>query len=489
MAKSLTENTLEGFYFTFGRAISRGLIQVAVLAVLARILSIADFGLVSAALVIVAFAQVFSEMGMGPTVIQRPDLEPRHISTALTASLAAGFLIGIAIYFLAPAIQQFFRMDGLDRVVAVLAILFPIFGAGIVPRSLLQRKLAFRKLAAIELGAYMVGYAPVAIGLALLGFGVWSLVFAQIAEIAIRIALFTKASAKELRFGFQLAAFRELIGDSVGYTVARLGNFAALQGDYLVVGRWLGQESLGIYGRAYQLLMMPGNLFGTAVDTVLFPAMSSVQSEPTRLRQAYLRSVGVIALITLPLTGLLVVLAPEVIGIVLGDKWNAVIVPFQILVTTLLFRTSYKISDSLTRATGAIYQRAWRQWIYAAAVFTGSLVGQFWGLTGVAIGVSLAIALNFLLMLDLSVRVLKGGWRELALLHARHLLIAILTTGAAFYAATQLRPEHSEWVVAAAAGLAAAAVGGLLALTLPRLFGDEGRWAFALARKYTGRRK
>jgi hypothetical protein len=91
-------------------------------------------------------------------------------------------------------------------------------------------------------------------------------------------------------------------------------------------------------------------------------------------------------------------------------------------------------------------------------------------------------------MLDLSVRVLKGGWRELALLHARHLLIAVLTTGAAFYVATQLRPEHSEWLVAIAAGCAAAAVGGLIALTLPRLFGEEGRWAFALARKYARRR-
>ena len=71
MAKSLTENTVEGFYFTFGRAIGRGLIQVAVLAILARLLSIEDFGIFSAALVVVALAQVFRELGMGPTAIQR----------------------------------------------------------------------------------------------------------------------------------------------------------------------------------------------------------------------------------------------------------------------------------------------------------------------------------------------------------------------------------------------------------------------------------
>jgi PST family polysaccharide transporter len=165
-----------------------------------------------------------------------------------------------------------------------------------------------------------------------------------------------------------------------------------------------------------------------------------------------------------------------------------VIVPFQILVTTLLFRTSYKISDSLTRATGAVYQRAWRQWVYAAAVFAGSLIGQNWGIPGVAVGVSIAITLNFLLMLDLSVKVLKGGYRQLLLLHARHLLIAALTTAAAFYAAQALRPEASKWIVATAAGAAATAVFCLVALILPRLFGEEGRWAISLARKYTRRK-
>lgn len=489
MAKSLTESTVEGFYFTFGRAISRGLIQVVVLAILARTLSIADFGIFSAALVVVALAQVFSEMGMGPTIIQRADLDARHISTALTASLTAGVLIGAAIYLCAPLIERFFRIDGLAPVVASLAVLFPIMGAGIVPRSLLQKKLAFRQLAAIELGAYIFGYAPLAVGLAMFGLGVWSLVVAHIAEIVLRIALYIRASGKQFRFGFHAAAFRELIGDSAGYAVARLGNFVALQGDYLVVGRWLGSEALGVYGRAYQLLMMPGNLFGTAVDTVLFPAMSSVQSDRSRLQQAYLRSIGVVALISLPLTGLLVVLGPEVIGIVLGAKWDAVILPFQVLVTTLLFRTSYKISDSLTRATGAVYQRAWRQWIYAGAVFAGSLIGQAWGLTGVAVGVSLAIALNFLLMLDLSVKVLRIGYRRLFVLHARHLLVAAATTAAAFYTAVELRPDTSKFLVATAASGVAAIVGGIIVLAVPRLFGEEGRWAFGLLRKYTRKRR
>jgi PST family polysaccharide transporter len=319
MAKTLTENTLEGFYFTFGRAFGRGLIQVAVLAILARLLTVEEFGIFSAALVVISLAQVFSELGMAPAVIQRASLEPRHIATALTSSLAAGVLVGVLVFLLAPAVERFFRIDGLDEVVVALAVLFPIMGAGIVPRALLQRKLAFRKLATIEFGAYLVGYVPVAVALAWIGFGVWSLVVAYVAEIAIRMGLYARAVRKELRLGFQPSACMDLIGYSVGFAVARLGNFAALQGDYLVTGRWLGSEALGLYGRAYQLLMTPATLFGVAADTVLFPAMSSVQSEPARLRQAYLRAVGIIALITLPLTGLLIVLAPEIIFIVLGE--------------------------------------------------------------------------------------------------------------------------------------------------------------------------
>src|SRR3989442_682732 len=115
----------------------------------------------------------------------------------------------------------------------------------------------------------------------------------------------------------------------------------------------------------------PATLVGQVLDDVLFPAMAQIQSERQRVAVAYRRCVAGVALLTLPLSALALVLAPEIVRVLLGPRWADVTAPFRVLVLGTLFRTSYKISDSLTRALGAVYRRAWRQWSYAALVFGG----------------------------------------------------------------------------------------------------------------------
>ena len=121
------------------------------------------------------------------------------------------------------------------------------------------------------------------------------------------------------------------------------------------------------------------------------------------------------------------VLAPEIVLLTLGPKWTEVTLPFQILATSLLFRTSYKISDSLTKATGAVYRRAWRQWVYAVLVVLGAFGGQFWGISGVAVGVVTAISTNYLLMAHLSLRLVDISFKDF---FEAHIPGAVLGVGA-----------------------------------------------------------
>src|SRR5207249_289368 len=137
-------------------------------------------------------------------------------------------------------------------------------------------------------------------------------------------------------------------------------------GDNFVAVKWLGVQALGLYERAYQLMAMPATLLGQVLDDVLFPAMAQIQFDTGRLAVAYRRLVAGMAVMTLPLSAVAVALAPELIYAVLGPKWGDAALPFQVLAVGTLCRASYKVSDSLTRAVGAVYQRAWRQWIYAA---------------------------------------------------------------------------------------------------------------------------
>jgi len=179
---SLTHSAVSGMVWVAWGSGANALLKVAVLVVLTRLLSPVDFGLVAAALVVIGFSLNFSQLGLGPAVVQRPVLEPRHISTAFYASTGLGLLVGAVIWLAAPLIAQFFHMGQLVPVVQGLALVFPIAGIAVVPDSLLTRDLRFRLLANRDIVAYAVGYGVVGVALALLGWGVWALVAAQLAQ-------------------------------------------------------------------------------------------------------------------------------------------------------------------------------------------------------------------------------------------------------------------------------------------------------------------
>ena len=488
--QSMTHRTLSGMFWAFSSGSLQNVLRLVVLVVLTRLLTPAEFGLVSAALVVVGFTELFSQLGMGPAVVQRPQLEARHLRTGMTVSISLGLLLCALLWLIAPSIAAFFRQETLTPVLRVLAFVFPLSSISVVAESLARRELRFRDLAAVQVISYAVGYGVVGIGLACLQCGVWALVGARLGQEFVNCVLVLRLQPHPKRPQLERLAFRELMSFGGGFTAARIGNYAALNGDNLVVGRWLGVEALGLYSRAYQLLVMPASLIGQVFDSVLFPTMAKVQHDPERLTVAYRRCLSAVALIILPASIVMYILAPQIIGVLFGAKWSGVIVPFQILSLGMLFRTSYKISDSLARAMGAVYRRAWRQLIYAALVIGGALIGQFWGIVGVSVGVAVAITINFLLMAHLSLSLLGIGWRHLWAAYVPALMLTT-TLGAELWALTRLLSHtglQPLWVLSTTLPLAAS-TGFLLVRLSPRLFlGQDGVWMMQVVQRYIPKR-
>ncbi len=410
-------------------------LKVVVLIVLTRLLSPADFGVVGAALVVIHFSLIFSQLGLGPALVQRPVLEPRHISTAFFASTGLGLVVAALMWVLAPAIAAFFRMDQLVPVVRALAFVFPVAGVSAVAENLTQRELRFRKLANIDVVAYGFGYGLVGVGLAVLGWGVWALVAGQLTQQVLRAAILLGTTPPVLRPRPSWTSFRELLSYGAGLSVARIGVLLANQADNLVVGRWLGAAALGLYSRAYQLMSVPTALLGDVLDKVLFPTMSRVQEDRRRLASAYLQGTALIALVTLPAGVVAAVVARDLVQVAFGSRWLALVPPFQVLALGMMFRTSYRMSDSLSRATGKVYRRAWRQGLYAAMVFGAAWIGHHAGLSGVAAGVLVALFLNYLLMAQLSLTVAGISWLQFFGAQLPAVLLSVVA-GAAALAAT-----------------------------------------------------
>src|SRR5690625_5171776 len=166
---SLVSLTISGFGWMFIGAGGQAFSSAAVVVILSRLLNPADFGVVGAALVVVSFAQVFTQFGVGPALVQMKRLSREHVDTATTMSLMLGLCFAIAVYLLASVSAAFFGMPQLQSILRVLAVLFPIVGLGAVGQALLQREMKFRITARINLISYLLGYALPGIVLAYLG--------------------------------------------------------------------------------------------------------------------------------------------------------------------------------------------------------------------------------------------------------------------------------------------------------------------------------
>jgi PST family polysaccharide transporter len=462
------------------------LLQLGVLSVLGRLVSPADFGVVSAAIVVIGLSTIVSQLGLGPALVQRPQLEQRHLDTAFTASVLLGIILGGIIWLGSPLAADFMHMEGVTPVLRTLAWVFPIHGLGTVSASLLSRNLRFASLANLDAISYGLGYGVVGISTALMGWGVWALVAGQIAQALVKTAMLLVKHPPSLRLSLEGRAFRELAYFGGGFTVARLANYVAVHGDSVVTGRFLGPAALGYYGRAYSLMSAPAYAFGTVLDTVLFPAMAKVQDDPRRLAAAYRRGVALIALVVLPLSAAIILLAPEVIRVALGPRWTPAVVPFQILGIGMLFRTSYKMSDSIARSTGAVYRRAWRQILYAGLVVLGAWLGQHWGIIGVAWGALGALTANFVMMAGLSIDVARLTWTEFWEAHRPAVMLTLVSFAPVWAVTAGARElDLPTLVVLSVAGAVLILACCLLVWLAPAVFlGPDGRWVMDTMRSF-----
>ena len=475
---SRTDRTVAGWFFmSLGTGV-QGTLTIGVMLVLARLLSPQDFGVVSASLLVIQISAIFTQAGIGPALVQQPSLRREHIYTAFTLCLASALVVVVAILTFAAGIARALGTEALVPVLRALAWLVPLQALTVVPEFLLRRDLQFRMLAGIRVVSFGAGYGAVGVSVAVLGGGVWALVAAHAAQNVLNTVLLLTRRPHAKRIGLDGRALRELLSFGTGFSLARIGNYLALYGDKFVAMRWLGAAGLGLYERAYQIMAMPAVGIGQVLDDVLFPAMAQIQNERERMAAAYRRCLSGIALLTLPISVTALVLAPEIVAVALGPKWGDAVLPLQVLAFGTVFRTSYKISDSLTRAVGAVYRRAWRQWIYATLVVSGGAFGAQWGIAGLAAGVLVALATNFVMMAHLSIRILGMTWGQFAAAHIPGIRAGLIVGVVAWSAANAARGLSAPPIlVLLASALAIMSVLGALWLIAGRwLLGPDGRW-------------
>ena len=434
-AESLTNRTTRAAQWRFCGSAIGGVLQFGFSILLARLLTPRDFGVVALAFVVLGFARLLGDLGMGSAVVQRAMLTERHIRSAYTLSALVGVATAVLIASAAPLCAAVMREPILTPVLRALSTAFIARGLSTVAASLLRKRLDFKRQFFVDIGSYVFGYALVATSLAALGFGVWSLVWGGLVQTFLATGAQMLLVRHPLRPLLGKRELGDLIGFAIGATLNGFVNYVAVNGDNFIVGRWSGAASLGLYNRAYTLMNVPQTYIAHVMSGVLFPAMAQVQGEPQRMRRAYLLATQLTAIVAGPAMGVMAISAPLFISSVYGPQWMGAVLPLQLLCLAGYPRALYHLGGIVTQSTGRIYQELARQVIYAALVTIGALGGIRYGLPGVAIGVGAAIVYMFIAMTQLALRITGTTWGT----YLRVQLFAAVMTGLTIGVALTMR--------------------------------------------------
>lgn len=403
--KGQSRNAIQGLLYGAGATGGRAVLQLIVLAVMARYLTPEDYGVVGASLVVVSFAILFSEFGVSPALVQRLQVSELNVRAALWFSLALAVLASLLLLISAPWLAEFFAMDRLDEVIVWYGLLFLSRGFSAPAEAMLQRDMKFKTLAAADFLSFLFGYTAVGIVLAVTGAGVWALVAANISQSILRTIIVSIARPCSLFGPCSWASLKDLLRFGWGQTLSHMASYAAAQGDSAIVGKVVGADALGIYGRAYQLTILPFALIGQVVDRVLFPVLARLQDDIPALRLQLGRSLAAMLILAAMLSTFLFIASAPIVTVLLGKGWEGVVPILEILSVAIIFRATTKVADSLAKATGWVYYRAAIQWVYALLVVGLGILGSRYGVLGIAIATVTAAGCTSLLMVGLALRI------------------------------------------------------------------------------------
>lgn len=381
---TLTQSTVGSASWTaIGQVVRQGL-QVVTGVVLARLLVPADFGVYAMVSAFSGFAVVLSDLGLSGAVVQRQDLRPAHLDVAFWTSATLGVVLAGALVIGAPTLGSFYddqRVVGVARVVAAVLI-FTTLAA--VPRAMLLREMRLRALVVVEMGAAIVA-AVVAVTAAAMGARYWAIPIQSLVVAIITTGVLWVRNRWRPRFRIEGRAWRELM--SYGSYQAGFSslNYWSRNADNLLIGRFVGPTDLGLYTRAYNLMLSPILQVASVVGQVMFPAMSRIGDDLARARRGYLAAIRLIAFVTTPMLLGAAAAAPALIEAVLGDQWVDAVPLFQVLAIA-------GAMQAVGTSVGWVYQSQGRtdllfRWgLFSTAVTIATfVVGIRWGAMGVAL--------------------------------------------------------------------------------------------------------
>jgi len=385
---------------------------------LARLLAPEMFGLVGMAHATLEILRTIREMGFGSAYIQRQDQDPDRQLLAANTTFWLGVVVNFALFAIAfgltPHIAAFFRSSAVEPVLRVMFVTFLLDALSSVPALDLQKKLDFRRLAICEVITSVV-YAVVAIAMAVLGAGVWSLVVGTLISSAVYALSLYQVSTWRPKLEFDLRIARELFdyGKYIWAFVLLSGIGEAM--DKLIVGRYYGETHLGIYTIAFVLCTFPSKYITSMVNRLTFPLFSKLQSDVKVLKDAVMKSVSHVSILSFPMAIGLLAVAPELVDVLLGSKWTGVLPLINVLAFYGLVLSIAAVTGPAFKAMGKPNVLFYTSVVHHSIKITLLFVFRDQGLIGICYAVFIPILISSLIAFVCIRKLLNCSIAELAI--------------------------------------------------------------------------
>jgi len=359
------------------------IITIGATSVLARLLTPQDYGLIGMVAFVTAFVSLYKDLGLAAATIQRAEISFDQISTLFWINVSLSVAVCIFTAAIAPLVSWFYGEPRLTAITVITAVGFIISGMAVQHEALLRRQMRYFALAAIGLISLMAGYV-VAILMAWKGFHYWALVGSQLAVVFTGTVITWTVCRWRPGMPRKDTGVRSMLRFGGNFTGFSTINFFSRNLDNLLIGRVWGAQQLGIYNRAYQLMMLPIDQINEPISSVAIPSLSRLTGSDIDYRRAYLRMLEKVALLTMPGVALMIVTSDWIVAIVLGPQWRAVGILLVILGVAGLIQPISNTTGWLFLTQGRTKEMFRFSMVAGPITIASIIAGLPWGAVGVA---------------------------------------------------------------------------------------------------------
>ena len=348
---SLKQKTINGLFWSFIDSFANQGVQFIVGIVLARILSPREFGLIGMLTIFIAISQSFVDSGFSNALIRKKNCTQEDYSTVFYFNLLVGLVFYFLLFVSAGSISNFFNEPQLNLLLKVLGIGVLLNAIGIIQRTILTKEINFKLQTRVSIVA-SIGSGTIAITMALMDYGVWSLVGLTLARFGLNtLFLWIGVKWKPLKV-FSKESFNELFAFGSKLLISGLIDTIYRNVYYLIIGKYFSAIELGFYTRANQFKAFPSQNLNSIIGRVSYPVLSSIQDDKEKLRLAYQKIIRTTMFITFCLMlGMAAVAKPMVLTLI-GEKWLPSVIYLQMLCFVGMFYPLHALNLNMLQVQG-----------------------------------------------------------------------------------------------------------------------------------------